>query len=70
MAEGDRVSIDRSSCFQSGECVLAAPEVYEFDDDGYPVASESGVAQAPTSLLLQTEETCPSRAIRVTSGGE
>lgn len=47
----------------SGECVLAAPNVYEFGDDGYPIVQEEGVEAAPTELLIQTAETCPSGAI-------
>lgn len=63
MATGDEVTIDHDVCFMSGECVLAAPEVYEFNDEGYPVIKEGAVERAPTELLVSTAENCPSGAI-------
>jgi len=65
MAEGDVVLINHDLCFMSGECVLAAPEVYAFNEDGYPLVIEGGVESAPTELLIQTMETCPSGAIAI-----
>ena len=64
MAKDDVILIDHELCFMSGECVLAAPDVYEFNDEGYPVLKEGGVEAASTELLVQTAETCPSGAIK------
>ena len=63
MAEDDVIIIDHDLCFMSGECVLAAPGVYEFNDEGYPVLKGGGVETASTELLEQTAEMCPSGAI-------
>lgn len=63
MAEDDIIEIDHELCFMSGECVLAAPDVYEFNDEGYPVLIRGGVEAASSDLLEQTAETCPSGAI-------
>ena len=54
MAEGDRIEIDYDFCYQSGECVLFAPEVYRFGDDGFPEVVTGGVADTPTSVLAGT----------------
>jgi ferredoxin len=63
MAEGDRIELDYEYCYQSGECVLMAPDVYRFGDEGFPELVEGGVANASTSLLAGTVENCPSGAI-------
>ena len=68
MAEGDRIELDYDHCYQSGECVLFAPDVYRFGDEGYPVLVEGGVANASTGLLVGTVENCPAGAITLISG--
>ena len=68
MAAGDRIEIDHNYCYQSGECVLFAPDVYEFDDEGQPTLVEGGVENAATAMLAGTVENCPSGAITLTSG--
>ena len=69
MAEGDLIEIDYDFCYQSGECVLFAPEVYRFGDDGFPEVLNGGVADTPTSVLAGTVENCPSGAITLIPGG-
>lgn len=63
VAEDDIIVIDHELCFMSGECVLAAPDVYEFNDEGYPVLKPGGVEAATEELLASTAEMCPSGAI-------
>ncbi len=70
MAEGDRIEFDYDYCYQSGECVLMAPDVYRFGDEGFPELVEGGVAGADTSFLAGTVENCPSGAITLIRGGK
>jgi ferredoxin len=53
------VRIDEGACAAHGDCVHAAPEVFELDD----VARVIGTA--PDDVLLAAAEGCPSSAIRV-----
>jgi ferredoxin len=53
------VQIDEAACAAHGDCVDAAPEVFELDD----VARVIGTA--PDDVLLAAAEACPSSAIRV-----
>jgi ferredoxin len=53
------VQIDEAACAAHGDCVDAAPEVFELDD----VARVIGTA--PDDVLLAAAEGCPSSAIRV-----
>jgi ferredoxin len=53
------VQIDDGACAAHGDCVDAAPEVFELDD----VARVIGTA--PDDLLLAAAEGCPSSAIVV-----
>jgi ferredoxin len=59
-----RIEIDRDVCFGSGECVLAAPDVFELDATGL-----SRIHGSMTLIDLQTarriEADCPSGAISV-----
>lgn len=64
VAQDDVIEIDHDLCFMSGECVLAAPEVYEFNEEGYPVLIDGGVETASTELLERTADMCPSGAIK------
>ena len=53
------VEIDEDACAAHGDCVDAAPEVFELDD----VARVIGTAE--DAILLSAAEACPSTAIRV-----
>jgi ferredoxin len=54
------VQIDEGACAAHGDCVDAAPQVFELDD----VARVIGTA--PDDVLVAAAEGCPSSAIRVT----
>jgi ferredoxin len=54
------LQIDEGACAAHGDCVDAAPQVFELDD----VARVIGTA--PDDVLLAAAEGCPSSAIRVT----
>jgi ferredoxin len=53
------VEIDEDACAAHGDCVEAAPEVFELDD----VARVTGTAD--DAVVLSAAEACPSTAIRM-----
>lgn len=59
-----RVVHDPALCRLHGQCTIAAPEIFRFDDDGDlvvdPEPDESLRADAQ-----EAEDVCPERAIRV-----
>jgi ferredoxin len=59
-----KVDVDMDLCQSHGECVFAAPEVFELDDDD----QLHWVAEPDESLrekVQQAEKNCPVSAIRV-----
>jgi ferredoxin len=59
-----QITIDRDVCFGSGECVLAAPGVFELDDVG--IARIRGDAAALSDDDAQRiAANCPSGALQV-----
>lgn len=64
-----RVTIDEATCNGYGNCVLAAPEVFDLDPvtniavvlEGHPVDDDAGA-------LEEAEMDCPVRAIRLSHG--
>lgn len=62
-----RVVVDRDRCRQHGQCVIAAPDVFRFDDDQQLVYLEA----PDESLRADAEDAamfCPEQAITVTDG--
>lgn len=58
-----RVTIDRSKCVGSGNCMLTAPEVFEQDDDGIVVLLNATPPEGQHELVRQAVELCPARVI-------
>lgn len=63
VAPDTTVTIDPTRCFGSGECVMAAPDAFAFDDEGVAVVVD--VAPLSPEALDRIVEQCPSGAFSV-----
>lgn len=65
MSDSKTASIDREACKGHGRCYMTAPDVFDSDDDGFPVLI--GEASTPSELadLERAVNNCPERAITV-----
>jgi ferredoxin len=60
-----RIHVDVGTCVGAGQCVLAAPDVFDQDDDGIVrVLQEAPAADAEDDVRL-AGRTCPSQSIRI-----
>ncbi len=64
---GREIDIDRDTCMGSGNCVFAAPGVFELDDDS--VARVVDPEASPEEAVLTAARQCPTHAITVRRGG-
>jgi ferredoxin len=60
-----RVTIDRSKCVGSGNCMMSAPAVFEQDDDGLVVLLNPAPPEGEEAAVRQAVELCPARVISV-----
>jgi len=61
-----RVEVDFERCQSNGECVDAAPEVFELRDDGFLYVLAEEPAEALRPKVVEAARRCPTRAITVT----
>ncbi|GAF47631.1 ferredoxin [Rhodococcus wratislaviensis] len=62
-----QVQVDLNRCQGHGKCMIACPEVFDEDGQGYPVVA---VAEVPADLVAAVNaciDDCPERAISATS---
>ena len=61
------VHIDQDVCFGSGECAIAAPDVFEVDEDTNVARIRAGadVGSVGEATLANIERNCPSGAFTV-----
>lgn len=58
-----KVTVNKSKCIASGDCVETAPTVFQLDQDGKSeVINQTG---APDSTILASARACPVKAIAV-----
>ncbi|GAB3568792.1 ferredoxin [Amycolatopsis endophytica] len=61
-----KVIVDQDACVGSGQCVLAAPEVFDQrDEDGIVVLLEENPPSGQADDVRQAAAVCPALAIRV-----
>jgi ferredoxin len=65
MSDNRTASIDRDACKGHGRCYMTDPDVFDSDDDGFPIVI--GAARTPAELaeLDRAVNNCPERAITV-----
>lgn len=56
------VDVDMSICLLHGQCVIAAPEVFSFDDDG-GLVWVTQVDEGLRGALEAASDACPEQAI-------
>jgi ferredoxin len=66
-AVGIEIDIDRDACMGSGNCVFAAPGVFELDDDS--VARVVDPEASPEEAVVTAARQCPTHAITVRRDG-
>ncbi len=59
------VEIDRPMCVGSGQCVLAAPGVFDQDDDGFVTLLRERPAPDQMEAVEESAALCPAAAIRL-----
>jgi ferredoxin len=60
-----RVAADREVCIGSGNCVFAAPAVFDQDDEGLVVVLTPEVGPADADVARDAVAHCPSGALRI-----
>lgn len=59
-----KVSVDRSVCQNHGQCAIAAPEVFEIDEDG-ELSYQPDPADEFADDVEDAADVCPVQAITV-----
>lgn len=59
------VTVNTSICVGAGQCVLAAEEVFDQDDDGIVVLLDADPDSAQHAAARRAASLCPARAITV-----
>lgn len=60
-----KIEADRERCIGSGMCLLAVPEVFDQDDDGFVVLLEPAPAPEHVDAAQRAVANCPSGALRL-----
>lgn len=64
-----RVELDEPKCVASGQCVLAAPEVFDQrEDDGVAILLDETPATDLHDQVREAAAICPAAAIRLVAG--
>ncbi|MFI1278490.1 ferredoxin [Micromonospora sp. NPDC020751] len=62
-----RIEVDRDRCCGSGNCVLAAPEVFDQDEaDGLVLLLRPAPLAGAADRIRRAADLCPAGAIRLT----
>jgi len=62
-----QITINRETCNGYGNCVLAAPAIFDVDDDGLVVLNTDAVDAAQLELLRRAAYDCPTDSISFTT---
>ena len=69
-AKGDRVSeftvvVDEDLCIGAGQCVLAAPQIFDQDDQGIVILLDATPPPGLHEAARKAAKLCPARAILI-----
>ena len=62
-----KVQVDLNRCQGHGKCMVQCPEVFDEDEQGYPVVAVSEVPDNLVSAVHECVSDCPERAITANS---
>jgi ferredoxin len=65
MTDQIEITVDHEACYGAQNCAIAAPGVFEYDDDGKAVVRD--VSAASLAQITAAEAGCPSMAIKVSA---
>ncbi|MCX5521893.1 ferredoxin [Streptomyces bobili] len=60
-----KVELEADKCVASGQCVLAAMDVFDQDDDGIAILLEEQVGDGRLDDVKEAVALCPAAAIRL-----
>jgi ferredoxin len=60
-----KVVVDRDVCQNHGQCVFAAPQVFELDEEGELVVLQEEVEESLRDAVEEAADVCPVQAITV-----
>lgn len=60
-----KVILDQDKCVASGQCVVAADDVFDEDDDGIAVLLDPNPSSDRADDVEQAAAVCPALAIRI-----
>lgn len=60
-----KVELEADKCVASGQCVLAAMDVFDQDDDGIAILLAEEVGDALVDDVKEAVAVCPAAAIRL-----
>lgn len=58
-----RVQLDTGRCQGHGQCAMAAPDVFVFDEQGFAVLQIEDVPEALEAAVRTAVSRCPERAL-------
>ncbi|GIG93243.1 ferredoxin [Plantactinospora endophytica] len=60
-----QITVDIEKCCGAGQCVLAAPDVFDQDDTGVVVLLDPTPPTSQRTAILEAATLCPAGAIKV-----
>ncbi|TDC48605.1 ferredoxin [Jiangella ureilytica] len=62
------IEVEIDQCVGGGQCVMAAPDVFDQDDDGLVVVLDDDPGPDRADDVALAARLCPARAIRLAGG--
>ena len=58
-----KVNVDSEACKGHGRCYMTAPELFDCDDDGFPVVLGDATTDQQVADLGRAVNNCPEQAV-------